>query len=339
MRRWWLALVDRVLLFLDRVADEGLLRLLVRRSRRLTTRVRLPPGLVIFVLAGAIGTALWFVPLWLARDLSFTSVTARLSYISDTRTTLIQVVGASGLLAGLFYTARTFRLNHSVSVLGQYSRAIEQLGSLSDGVRLAGVLELELMADKSLVDYTRVARLLRTFIIEQVNATGNMASEELRSRPRESLVAALQAMGSHPRWPWSIQSYPRADLRHLDLSRISFRYAQLGGSQWDRSNLGKASFTDADLTSASFVDANLTDARLEDANLTDADLTRADLSGANFKNAVLWRAKLEGATLKGAKLDGAKLHRGALTSRQWSDVSSAFDISRLDSETPQRRWS
>jgi hypothetical protein len=110
----------------------------------------------------------------------------KLSAMNQTRVALIQGAAGAALLAGLIYTAATFRLTRSGQLTDRYTKAADQLGSESISVRAAGVYALHRVAiDRAAGEYSDVVRdVLAAFIRSQ--------SAELRKK-EAYLSADLEA--------------------------------------------------------------------------------------------------------------------------------------------------
>jgi hypothetical protein len=81
----------------------------------------------------------------------------RLKAENDVRSTLLQALAGTVLLAGLYFTARTYQLNRESSartyeldregqITERFTRAIDQLGEDKLDVRLDGIYALERIA-------------------------------------------------------------------------------------------------------------------------------------------------------------------------------------------------
>jgi hypothetical protein len=116
--------------------------------------------------------AVWTLPAALTQG-DYAQDADRMQAQSDARDNLITLLGALGLLGGLAYTARTFRLGQAAHVLSEsgqiadrYTKAVDQLGSKSVDVRLGGVYALERIAIDSRRDHPTVVQVLSAFVRE-----------------------------------------------------------------------------------------------------------------------------------------------------------------------------
>ncbi len=265
----------------------------------------------------------------------------RVEAINAARHTLIQA--ATGLVViggvvftaqGLWYTAQsleTSRQAQSIAEQGQitdrYTKAVEQLGSSKDDVRLGGIYALERLAKDSPRDQQTIYNVLTAFVRQH----DPKPAVKLPKEPTTDVQAALAVFGRRKIIP-ALDSYSPAPLNRFDLREIRTKganlvYANLISvdlSNADLSNatlrntdlrdadLNKADLSNADLHSANLTGANLSHANLRDAGLIRADLSRTDLSGANLSNVPLGEANLTDADLVFATLRDARLIRANL---------------------------
>jgi hypothetical protein len=129
--------------------------------------------------------------------------------------TLVQVVGGTALLGGLYFTAETLRTSQDTLRVNQktlettqqgqiterFTRAIEQLGDKERlMVRLGGIYALERIARDSASDHWVVMEVLMAFVREQAPAKTippNNTSEERdtqESPPEQKLPLDIQAI-------------------------------------------------------------------------------------------------------------------------------------------------
>jgi hypothetical protein len=130
-------------------------RLFVTGSRRLRFKVQrlverswsnAPRAWSILGLVAA-SLAVWsvlFLPTILvdARHLELTPKD-RLDAEAGIRSSLLQTIGGGVLLAGLYFTARGFRLTREGHITDRYAKSIEQIGHDNADVRIGGVFALE----------------------------------------------------------------------------------------------------------------------------------------------------------------------------------------------------
>jgi uncharacterized protein YjbI with pentapeptide repeats len=259
--------------------------------------------------------------------------------IDSMRGNLIQYGGGVFLFGALVYTARTFGLSREGNVTDRYTKAIEQLGSAQEDVRLGAIYALERIMIDSARDHPTIVEVLAAFVRGHApyRPPGDDEDQEPeipQVRPPTDVVAAVTVLGRRPhgreeRGEVNLQfTYLAfADLKGLDLSSVDLSNAFLVGAILGQADLSSAMLMKADLSGAYLVDANLTKANLlgatahravlESANLTeasliyadlsDAHMSKADLTGAYLVNASLNMANLENAVLNGAHLEGASL--------------------------------
>lgn len=337
-------------------------------------RGRRGPRAAVVVLVGAVGLVVLgvvfvFVPgVVVDHDLSGARVAPqdRLSAVNDVRTTLLQVVGGLVVLFGAYATWRQLRVSQEglrAAQLGyvtdRFSRAVDQLGSDKQDVRIGGLHALWQIGEQSARDREAVlsiqAAYLRSHLPWAVAGPGSsgdesindVASLETRAPDAQVALTALGVLCQHPREnPWlnlSSTDLRRADCDGLWLPEINFDracmeaagfyHANLTQSSLVSVNLRHANFTTALLRRARCVLADLRGAKLVMADLRDTDFTGTDLREANlrkadarsavFRDADLRMADLRGTDLSTADLAGAEL-TGALASEdtRWP---SGFD--------------
>jgi uncharacterized protein YjbI with pentapeptide repeats len=232
---------------------------------------------------------------------------------SDARTALIQAVAGLVLLAGLFFTGRTLRLNRQGQITDRFSRAIEQLGDSKLDVRLGGIYALERIARDSADDHRTIMEVLTAFVREH---GAEAARQEARPATGVATLAGVPAAAPPADAEGKSEKELRTDLKAavavlrrrrrehegegdwLDLSG-----AHLKGAGFEGAQLDEASFDGAHLERASFRNAHLEGANFKDAHLERADFKNAHLEGANF-----WGADLRVANFSGAHLEGATFH-------------------------------
>jgi hypothetical protein len=223
----------------------------------------------------------------------------RLDAEADLRSSLIQVVGGSVLVAGLYFTARGFRLTREGHITDRYAKAIDLLGSDKLEGRIGGVYALERLAkDSRERDSSTILEVLCAYVREHAPSTAwhpsgvapvGDAELDRPVRPATDVQAALTALGRRQR----MNGEPPLDLRITDL-----RGADLVGA-----DLKGALLFFADLRGAYLWDG----AHLEGASMEGALLDGAKLMNAHLRGADMRKVSLRGADLTGAHLDGTDL--------------------------------
>lgn len=285
---------------------------------------------------------------------------ARVQAIVTTRASVLAALAGLGALVtisinyrnshinaqALATTQETFRITERGHLTERYTRAIEQLGSERDAVRLGGIYSLEQLA----VDSTRngdqatVVEVLSAFVRVHRPLGHSAADDEAarlgleRAEESESLDVESKSMGrSGPdtalsdAFPIDVQAavtvlgrlptrleVPRADLTGANLSNADLSDATLAGATIVGADLTRAKLTGADLRGADLSQANLTEATLNGVNLVAANLTlatldSADLTNANLTCATLASARLFEAVLFSTDFSGAILSDSVLT--------------------------
>ena len=257
-------------------------------------------GRLIAVLATALAVA-WMVLVFLPTHLAPHSSGDRLKAISDFRTAAVQLLAGVAVLAGLTYTARTYRLSQEGQLIDRFSDAVARLDSTSSAVvQLAGVYSLEQVAKDSPSFSETVRDVLVAFVTDNASSSGAVQL----NLPTQ---AAMTVLGRHKRSEGTRQ----LTLKDLELPRVQLRRAQL-----DLAELSHAVLTEADLS----------DARLQRADLSCCNLSRADLSGAHLQGANLLDAVLHETNFYKAKLQGARVRPGALVAARNVDQQQLDEV-------------
>lgn len=296
------------------------------------------------------GVVLWLVPTLLIDPLNLVGMT-RADAENNIRTALIGFLVAIGAAGSLIYTARTYSLSRESQVTDRFTKAIEQLGHASLGVRLGGLYALSRIARDSSRDAPAVVSVMCQYA---------RAESRRPTTPLQQLTGSLKQRRSLRQLPQSIDPASgifgmdiRADILEavseaallsqklpplsLQLTGIRLDGAHLGGmiayeAALDGSSMRQAVLSGADLRQSWirysqlqgswFVEAKLQGAVFSYSRLEGADFRWSHLEGAMFYGASLTDANFDGAYLAGADLRGAK----GLTATQ-------LEKAILDSET------
>lgn len=291
-----------------------------------------------FVLAIVVAAGLFLVVLLLPRylvDSRHISLTAKDQFDAEAgiRSALIQFFGGAVLLAGLYFTARGFRLTREGHITDRYAKAIEQLGNANADVRIGGIYALERLARYSQIDRETIIEVLATFIREHTR-TGPRTPDV--AKVEADVQAALSVLARRPnveaetqRLDFYHSGLNDADFRSGDFRDAMFDYsclnsASFAGAKLDRADLSfcrakGAAFTTSSARGAHFVNATYTYGWFLAADLTDTDFFGCDLTGSDFgrryaeegnppfppavvTNARFTKAKLTGTNLRGVDL-------------------------------------
>jgi hypothetical protein len=276
-------------------------------------------GLVALAALAGIILAVWKLPSLLYGDVTQASADARLQAASGFRTAFVAGLAGIAALGSLAIATRTYRLTQQGQITDRYTRAIEQLGSEKQDVRLGGIYALERIANDSAQDRATIVEVLTAFVRGHApwppeqpgQPEGDLAVDALK--PLRSwapdVQAALTVLGRRKPSAGDAHrlDFETTDLRHADLLRVDLR-----ASSFAHARLQKARLTNARLQSSWFLGAVLQHAILAGAQLHQALLIEADLQGASLERAelqaaLLYRANLAEARLQGADLSGATL--------------------------------
>jgi uncharacterized protein YjbI with pentapeptide repeats len=208
-----------------------------------------------------------------------------------------------------------------------FGKAIEQLGSDKEEVRLGGIYALERISRESPTDHWPVMATLTAFVRNR--ARWKEGAEEKRE-PLTDIAAVLTVITQRVKCDRRREAKMRrrldlqgTDLRgvhledgaHLEdgnLSGVHLEHADLKGAHLEHANLSSAHLERANLSNAHLEGADLRGAHMEHADLGETHLERTDLREAHLKRTDLRQAHLEGANLRGTYLEGANLREAHL---------------------------
>jgi uncharacterized protein YjbI with pentapeptide repeats len=269
----------------------------------------------------------------------------RLEAEASIRGAIIQLLGGSVLIVGLYFTARGFQLTREGHLTARYSQAIEHLGHDKMDVRIGGIYELERLTRDSVADAGTVIDVLVTFVREHTKSGHQTPSKK---KVTADIQIALKVIGRRVSLPdedgrldFYFSGLNDADLSNGSFDKAMFYYSSLEAALFSNSTLNgaalsfcqaeRAAFTGCVARNAHFVNAKYINCWFLHADLTDADFFGCDLSGSDFGRrykelgdppfppATLTNARFTKAVLTGTNLRGCDLStvRG-LTSDQLS---------------------
>jgi hypothetical protein len=243
----------------------------------------------------------------------------RLDAEADVRSSLIQLIGGTVLVTGLYFTARGFRLTREGHITDRYAKAIELLGSDKLEGRIGGVYALKRLAkDSPERDSSTILEVLCAYV--RVHAPWPPRDQPPQApggdpkppEPSADVQAALTALGRRDR----MKDEPPLDLRFTDLRGADLVRADLMGALLFGANLEGAYVWGG----AHLEEAQMEGACLDGAKLIDVFLRGADLRGVSFR----------GADLTGAHLDGTDLGAATgLTAEQIRTIGQWDEGTRL----------
>lgn len=118
--------------------------------------------------------------------------TQRVKLENDVRTTAVQVLAGSLVLAGLALTARSIAVTREGQLTERFSRAIEHLGNDKPDVRLGGIYALERIARNSREDHGPVFDVLTAYIREHTPWPLPEPADRRAQLPNEPAGATLR---------------------------------------------------------------------------------------------------------------------------------------------------
>jgi hypothetical protein len=190
--------------------------------------------------------------------------------INQIRSAIVQGVAAVVVLAGAYVAWR--QLQHNVratqtqielqrtgTLTDRYTRAVDQLASPDETIRVGAIHALDRIADEAVTDRAGVVALLATYVRTRAHHGWTSLDEpELPLRSRASDIQAALTTFTHWIEPEVVPpQWLTADIAHTDLPNANLH----GSTLWH--------------------------VRLRDVNLAGADLAEADLRGADLRGTVL----------------------------------------------------
>ena len=264
---------------------------------------------------------------------------AQLDTENALRTSLIQGLGGTVLLVGLFFTYRNLKVAEDKLVTDRFSKAVEMFSNKDLHTRLGGLYALERIANDSDKDYPQVMEVLCAFVraespypLKPQDATAKGTAAERAPTPvvapdpveapesageSEASQSAAPRLFSSEWWEQRRQEQKalfaalptlRTDAQAV-MTVIGRRKHRYGQGEWEtqRLDLRQTDLRKLQAQGANLTGADLGEAHLKDAWLFEAHLEGATLAGAHLEGANLGEAHLEGATLVEAHLEGASL--------------------------------
>jgi Pentapeptide repeats (8 copies) len=295
----------------------------MRRPIGWVVTLAIAAGLVLLVLLASV----LVVPRWLHPSLSraelqgvagadrrieLQQAQARLQ--NDVRTTLLQATAGLLLIAGAVATWQQLQISRETQITERFGRAVGQLGSDNEDVRVGGIYTLERVAKDSRRDRQIVQAVIGAYVRRHAPWLVGSARGPVHPTPtvdrklpwmehrRADIQAAMWVLGRRPRYRDEWQLYlSRVDLRGV------FLYGRLSNAMLRHTNLARGYMPGVQLDGADLEDADLREANLQGARLTGANLRKAHLQGANLRGADLRGAQLQEAELEGADLTDVRV--------------------------------
>lgn len=243
-------------------------------------------------------------------------------------------------IAGGIVLFLNFRVSQDKQLTERFSKAVEQLGSDKDEVRLGGIYSLERIARNSPADHWTIMEVLTSFVRRKSPMPDyNPTVQQIYPFIEEDIQAALTVIGRRKRDrdpDRQCINLRETNLSRAYLERANFQKADLRGSSLQGANLCEADFSSADLSDVDFAKAFLDSAIFTGATLTHAKFNK-HVSGienfsyrdAKFDKANLWWADFSGANLLGADFQGAKLYKNNFTKADLRFAQN-LDVAKLE---------
>jgi len=308
------------------------------RRRRVELYLRRHTRIAVWLIgvigAGFVAWAVLFLPEYVldARHILLAPMD-RLSAEAAIRSSILQLMGGAILVAGLYFTARGFRLTRAGHITDRYAKSVEQVGHENLDVRIGGIFALEKIAQDSRTDRQTVVEILTAFVREHTRAGPRAPKTDAITADVQAAMSVLGRRSSVEEERHSLDLYHcglnEADLTNADLRRAMFFYSSLVGTRFYKSRLDdaglsfchaeRASFNGVSARGAHFVNAVYRKAYFINGDFTDADFYACDLTGSDFgrryaeegmpplppailTNARMTKAKLENTNLRGVDL-------------------------------------
>lgn len=241
---------------------------------------------------------------------------------NNSRTTLSQIVGGLALLIGLYLTYQNVKtaqeslnITKEEKITERFKKAVEMLGNDNLNASLDAVSTLELIAQESPKDRSKVMGILTAFLKKYSQNTHDKTEnkQEQIVKPKEDIQAIIEIIGRSTN-----QTNMNLNFQGVNLTGYIFKGANLSGIRLEEAKLNDTDFSHADLSSTNLSNADLlysdlSNANLSNANLSSANLSNANLNETNLSNSNLSRANLSEADLSRANLTGAVLSRANLS--------------------------
>jgi Pentapeptide repeats (8 copies) len=259
---------------------------------------------------------------------------------NSARTTLLQGLGGTAVLVGVYFTFRQLRVARQGQVTERFTRAVDQLGDTSEDVQLGGIYALQQISRESREERSAIHEILASYVRSHAPWPEPQPTPGWRGILRVGILGVLiraqrASLWKHPQDPYGTYpvdvdaverlrnrapgvqaamlvlgrrrgmpgSEPPLGLMGVNLRRLRLSSTDIPGG----ANLADALFWRSTLVEAGLGGANLHGAQFGDADLRQSYLDQTDLGEAN-----LYGADLRGAILRGADLTKADLRRANL---------------------------
>ncbi|MFF4624170.1 pentapeptide repeat-containing protein [Nonomuraea jabiensis] len=260
-------------------------------------------------------------------------------------TSLVVICGVVFTALGLWYTARTVETAQEGQITDRYTKAVEQLGSDKQDVRLGGIYALQRLAYDSPRDHNTIRNVMAAFVRSHDTCTPP-PGEKTKTGPEEcAIITNPETIESMPITRLgadvvaALTIAPTLATRNANgdiTARADFSEVRLRRADLYRENLAAADLSFTKLAGTILTFANLRGADLSGADLLSANLSGADLRGVNLRYAILRHVDLSGANLEGADLEGAVLEGADLRAIRGVTEQQVRAIATVDQDTQFR---
>ncbi len=237
---------------------------------------------------------------------------------NDRRVTIAQIFGGLVVLAGLFYSGRTVRLQESGQVTDRINKAVEQLGQSNVPVNLGGIHQLARIATDYDEERYPMLQVLASFVevraalpaLLQVTDCDPFKIRQYEELPVSTSQAIINVLADQiPKLKGKQEA--------LEINHVSLRYVDFSGGRF-----GVIQLAGDDLTGAHFIGSQFSpQSVLASSQFIFADLTESNLSGVSLHHTCMAQARLRNAVLRDADLSYADFR--AVEDLQGADLSGA----------------
>lgn len=236
------------------------------------------------------------------RDVFQTELTARAAQLQahvSAVQVLVQAVGSTALLIGLWFTWENLRVTHAALATtrrsqhtDRFARAVEHLASNDEGTRLAGIFALEELAHLDENLYWPAIQMLTSHLKRpQAGQTRDRLESlvpphvEPRVPPTHE-IARVEVRAIMNALRYRLRARETRDDQILDLTGTNLTNIDLSGIHLENALMENAHFDGAVMLGAHLMGAKLRGATFVGTVVTDADFKDADIEGAAFAGAI-----------------------------------------------------
>lgn len=223
--------------------------------------------------------------------------------------TLAGLVATGSAAVGLYYNIQH---NRETLISERFAKAIEQLDSKNQSVRIGGIYSLERLAKDSPRDHWTIMEVISAYLQQNATLSSFKRDPKLTGAPLDILAAVNVIRRRSPTAEPNPFNFSGLYLAKANLFRANLPGVDLSGSVLTQANLERAVLKEGNLVKAKLDQANLIGVDLEGGNLSQSNLTGAELAGVNLTGANLSESQLFNAKFGGAKVPFANFENAVL---------------------------